>query len=108
VPRTLSSASVPAVVAVLMLASSVSVLAQQGGQRPDEDPVYFDLGIDVRILPQDSAGAKRYFASQISITQHVLLATCDNYIKHPVAAEMPETITFCKALFEGGAPKISP
>ena len=81
-------------------------VSPQGGQRPDEDPVYFDLGIDVRTLPQDSAGAKRWLASQAAITRQVIVATCDNYIKRPVAAEMPETISFCKALFEGGVPSI--
>ena len=48
---------------------AVPAAAQQGGQRPDEDPVYFDLGIDVRQLPQDSAGAKRFVAMQPQVTQ---------------------------------------
>jgi hypothetical protein len=88
-----------AAVAVAFAAGmALPAAAQQGGQRPDEDPVYFDLGIDVRTLPQDPAGAKRYLATQPQVTQNVLMATCDNYVKHPVAAEMPETITFCKAL----------
>jgi hypothetical protein len=67
-------------------------------QRTDEDPVYFDLGIDVRTLPQTSAAAKAYVAMQPALTQRILRATCDNYVKNPVAAEMPETITFCRAL----------
>ncbi len=93
-----AKATSAAVALAFVAVMAVPAVAQQGGQRPDEDPVYFDLGIDVRTLPTDSAGAKRYLAMQPQITQNVLRATCDNYVKNPVAAEMPETITFCKAL----------
>jgi hypothetical protein len=77
---------------------ATAAFGQGGLQRTDEDPLYFDLGIDVRTLPQDSAGAKRYVSQQDPLTARILRATCDNYVKNPMAAEMPETITFCKAL----------
>jgi hypothetical protein len=96
-----------AVVAIAFVAGTATAsFAQKTTGNQDVDPVYFDLGMDVTLLPKDSAGAKKFFAEQISITQHVLAATCDNYLKHPVAAEMPETIQFCKALFEGGVPVV--
>ena len=60
--------------------------------------VYFDLGIDVTQLPQDTAGAKNYYAAQSPETQSVLLAACENIAKHPTDAEMPQTLVFCRAI----------
>jgi hypothetical protein len=61
-------------------------------------PVFFDLGIDVTQLPQDTAGATKYFAAQPPETQRVLLAACHTYITHPTDAAMPQTLVFCKAI----------
>jgi hypothetical protein len=62
-----------------------------------EEPVtYFDLGVDANTLPQDAAGAKAYLAKQALETQHVLRAACDNFVKHPADAEMPQTVKFCQ------------
>ena len=43
-------------------------------QHPD---IYFDLGIDATLLPQDAAGAKAYLAKQPAETQRVLRAACE-------------------------------
>jgi hypothetical protein len=99
--------AIAAVVAAAFVASAAAPAYAQGGfQRTEDDPVYFDLGIDVRTLPQDSRGAKAWLAMQPALTRQVIVATCDNYIKRPVAAEMPETLTFCRALMEGGTPAV--
>ena len=74
------------------------VLAQEPVTPGAVPPVSFDLGIDVTQLPQDLAGAKKYFAAQNADTQRVLLASCTNYIKHPADAAMPQTLVFCKAI----------
>jgi len=71
-------------------------------QAKDEPVEYFDLGIDVTLLPQDRDGALAYFAKQIPETQHVLRAACDNYVKHPADAEMPQTIKFCQFVMGTG------
>ena len=75
--------------------ATMPVHAQQGALKENPD-VYFDLGIDATTLPQDAAGAKAYFAKQAPETQHVLKAACDNYVKHPMDAEMPQTVKFCQ------------
>ena len=74
-------------------------IAQRGAIEQDPD-VYFDLGIDATTLPQDAAGAKAFLAKQDPQTQHVLRAACDNYVKHPMDAEMPQTVKFCQFILQ--------
>ena len=82
----------PAALVVLALA----IGAPLSVQAKEEPETYFDLGIDVTLLPQDMEGAKAYFAKQAAETQHILRAACDNYVKHPADAEMPQTVKFCQ------------
>ena len=77
---------------------AVSAYAQAVTAPILEDPGYFDLGFTISALPTDSAGAKKWLATQTADARRVILAACDNYVKHPVAAEMAETIPFCAAL----------
>jgi hypothetical protein len=88
-------AAAAAAIVLSLVAGSVPSFAQQGAIIQDPD-VYFDLGIDVTQLPQDSAGAKAYFAKMPADTQRVVKAACDNYVKHPMDAEMPQTVKFCQ------------
>ena len=88
-------AAAAAIAVSLIAGSPLPSFAQQGALKENPD-VYFDLGIDATTLPQDAAGAKAYFAKQVPETQHVLMAACDNYVKHPMDAEMPQTIKFCQ------------
>jgi hypothetical protein len=83
--------------AAAFVALAVMPLAAQGASEP---PKYFDLGINVTLLPQDPVAAKKYFQGQDATTQSALLAACENYIKHPVDAEMPETLVFCAAIMQ--------
>ena len=87
--------------AAISLVGSLPVpsLAQQGAIKQDPD-LYFDLGIDATTLPQDAAGAKAFLAKQDPQTQHVLRAACDNYVKHPADAEMPQTVKFCQFILQ--------
>jgi hypothetical protein len=91
----IAKATVAAVVAFSFVAAAALPATAQEAK---EDPTYFDLGIDVTLLPKDPAGAKKFLASQPPETQRVLLASCDRYVKFPMSAEMPETIQFCKAV----------
>ena len=95
----LKAAAAAALGLSLVVGSTLPGLAQQGAiiQNPD---IYFDLGIDATQLPQDAAGAKAYLAKQAPETQHVLRASCDNYVKHPADAEMPQTIKFCQGILQ--------
>jgi hypothetical protein len=79
----------------LVVGSVLPGFAQRGAIEQDPD-IYFDLGIDATLLPQDAAGAKAYLAKQPADTQRVLRAACDNYVKHPADAEMPQTVKFCQ------------
>ena len=63
--------------------------------------VYFDLGINVRLLPTDPAEARRYYINQSPETRATLLAACRNYIANPLDAQMPETLQFCAAIVAG-------
>jgi hypothetical protein len=97
---TLNFAKATAAALVVSFAAGLAVpaVAQRFTGQGDDDPKVFDLGIDVTLLPQDVAGAKRYLAAQTPDLQRILTATCDNYVKHPLAAEMPQTIVFCQAI----------
>ena len=66
------------------------------GSIEQDSDIYFDLGIDATLLPQDAAGAKAHLARQPAETQRVLRAACDNYVKHPADAEIPQTVKFCQ------------
>ena len=88
--RTIARTAAATMVLSLVLALSAPVQAKE------EDETYFDLGIDVTLLPQDAVRAKAYFATLPEDTQHVLRAACDAYVKHPADAEMPQTIKFCQ------------
>ena len=93
--RTIEAATAAAVAFSLTVGGTMPSHAQRGAI--EQDPNYtFDLGIDVNLLPQDAAGAKAFFAKQAPETQHVLRASCDNYVKHPGDAEMPQTVKFCQ------------
>jgi hypothetical protein len=91
--------AITAVAAVTLVASvAISSYAQASISPTQGDPAYFDLGFTISALPRDSVGAKNWLATQTSDAQRVILAACDNYVKHPIAAEMAETIPFCSAL----------
>ena len=93
--RIVGAAGTAGVALALVIGGTSLGHAQRGAI--EQDPNYtFDLGIDVNLLPQDAAGAKAFFAKQAPETQHVLRASCDNYVKHPGDAEMPQTIKFCQ------------
>jgi|SRR6185295_892607 len=79
----------------ILLFGGIPSHAQRGAIEQDPD-IYFDLGIDATLLPQDAAGAKAFLAKQDPDTQRVLRAACDTFIKHPADAEMPQTIKFCQ------------
>src|SRR3954464_11067296 len=55
----------------LVVGSVLPGFAQRGAIEQDPD-IYFDLGIDATLLPQDAAGAKAYLAKQPADTQRVL------------------------------------
>jgi hypothetical protein len=86
--------------AAVALAVSVAVpaYAQVPASGALDDLGYFDLGFSLSALPRDSAGAKKWLAAQPADTQRVILAACDNYVKHPIAVDMAETVVFCQAL----------
>jgi hypothetical protein len=79
-------------IAVSLVAAAITPTWAQSTVDPD---LYFDLGIDTSLLPQDAVGAKAYLAKQSPETQQVLKAACDRYVKHPGDAEMPQTVKFC-------------
>ena len=72
----------------------------------EESITYFDLGIDVTLLPQNRAGAQTYFAKQLPETQAVLLGACNNYVRHPTDAGMPQTIKFCQFILSSNVPAV--
>jgi hypothetical protein len=81
----------------LVVGLTAPAFAQRNTGTPD-DPTLYDLGVNVTALPQDTAGAKKYFAAQSPDVQRILLAACHNYVKNPALVVMPETITFCTAI----------
>src|SRR4051812_16283952 len=87
--------SAVALTASLVVGPVLPSFAQRGAIEQDPD-IYFDLGIDATLLPQDAAGAKAFLAKQSVETQHALRGACDTYVKHPADAEMPQTIKFCQ------------
>src|SRR6478752_2702500 len=94
--RTIQAVAAAAAIGfALIAAGTLPGFAQRGAIEQDPD-IYFDLGIDATLLPQDAAGAKAYLAKQPADTQRVLRAACDNYVKHPADAEMPQTVKFCQ------------
>ena len=100
------SKCMPAAAAVLALSllwdAGAPTFAQGSPGAPVLAPeVYFDLGIDVTRLPRDPVAARRYFASLLPETQQILMASCRNYLAHPLDANMPETLVFCKAIVDG-------
>jgi hypothetical protein len=95
--RTIGAAAAAVIALSLVAGAAMPGHAQQGAIIQDPD-LYFDLGIDVTLLPQDAAGAKAYLAKQPADTQRVLRASCDNYVKHPGDAEMPQTVKFCQLI----------
>lgn len=99
-----------ALAAVLGAALGVGLVVPAIAGDPDFDfdsltdtspPLYFDLGIDVMSLPTTPAEARNYVNALPALTRNVIIASCDNYLKHPVDAEMPQTIWFCRALLGG-------
>jgi hypothetical protein len=93
--RTIEAAAAVVLAMTLVAGAALPGHAQRGAIEQDPD-VYFDLGIDATLLPQDAAGAKAFLAKQDPDTQRVLRAACDTYTKHPADAEMPQTIKFCQ------------
>ncbi len=93
-----SMATVGAVAAALVTSLAIDARAQAPTLGTSEDPGYFDLGFTISALPRDPAGAKKWLATQAADAQRVILAACDNYVKHPIAVDMAETILFCAAL----------
>ena len=93
--RIIGAAGAAVLAASLVVGGVLPGFAQRGAIEQDPD-IYFDLGIDATLLPQDAAGAKAYLAKQSPETQRVLRAACDNYVKHPADAEMPQTVKFCQ------------
>jgi hypothetical protein len=87
--------------ATLCIVAGASLPALGQGVPPAALPPYFDLGIDVTKLPTNPVEARRYYASQSPETQQVLLASCRNYLAHPIDAQMPETLLFCSAIVGG-------
>ena len=94
--RRLTAAAVAGVAFALIANAAVPAFAQEAAN--NGAPVTFDLGIDVTQLPQDTAGAKKYFAALAPDTQRVILAACKTYLAHPMDAAMPQTLVFCKAI----------
>jgi hypothetical protein len=93
-----AEAAVAAVAVALVASVAIPAYAQAPTSGALQDSGYFDLGFSLSALPRDSAGAKKWLATQSAETQRVILAACDNYVKHPVAVDMAETVVFCEAL----------
>ena len=86
--------------AVIFVQLALAAIAPGLAQQTVDPDLYFDLGVDTSLLPQDLAGAKAYLAKQSRDTQAVLKAACDRYVKHPGDAEMPQTVKFCALILQ--------
>ena len=93
-------AAAAATIALSLVAGAAAPSLAQKGALIENPDVYFDLGIDATLLPQDAAGAKAFLAKQPADTQRVLRAACDTYVKHPADAEMPQTVKFCQFILQ--------
>ena len=100
--RKFTAAALAALALAIVAGHHLPAFAQGGPGTPAIQPeVYFDLGIDVTRLPRDPVEARRYYGTLLPETQQVLMAACRNYIAHPLDANMPETLVFCKAIVDG-------
>jgi hypothetical protein len=96
--------------AALLLSAAVLAGAQSQASAPAAGgpgrailgpEVYFDLGINVRLLPSDPGEARSYYLRQPPETRERLLSACRNYVANPMDAQMPETLRFCAAIVAG-------
>ncbi len=87
----------PAAVAAVAMSLALPAFAAIGDS-PDSSDTSFDLGINVSSVPATPAATKAFVQAMSPEERQGIIGGCQNYVKHPEAAQSPETLPFCQAL----------